>query len=180
MTAAPHPFSDAASALAALSRNIPDFPQPGIQFKDLTPALADPVALALIADALAEPFAGEYDVVAGIEARGFALAAATAARSGHGLLLIRKAGKLPGPTIAEEYALEYGTATLEVHVDQVPAGSRVLLVDDVLATGGTLGAGIRLVERAGWAIAGVAVALELEALGGRATVGRPVHALTTI
>jgi len=172
---------DAAEYLTTLSRTIVDFPEPGIRFKDLTPVLADAAALAAIADALAEPFAGEYDIVAGVEARGFALAAAVAARSGHGLLLIRKAGKLPGEHLAESYALEYGTATLEVHVGQVPPGSRTLLVDDVLATGGTLIAAQRLIERAGWTVVGVAVALELGALGGREAIApQPVHAVLEV
>ena len=109
-----------------------------------------------------------------------ALAAATAARSGHGLLLVRKAGKLPGATLRENYALEYGDATLEVHIDQLPAGTRVLLVDDVLATGGTLAASHRLIERAGWVLAGTAVVLELDGLGGRERLApRDVHALQT-
>jgi len=160
--------TDAAHHLDRLIRTIPDFPSPGIQFKDLTPVLADGAALASVADALVEPFASAFDIIAGVEARGFALAAAAAARHGSGVLLVRKAGKLPGGTIAEEYALEYGTATLEVHPDQVPVGSRVLLLDDVLATGGTIGAAATLAERAGWHVAGIAVVLELEALGGRA------------
>lgn len=170
-------MTSAVEHLDRLTRVIPDFPEPGILFRDLTPVFADGPALAAIADALVEPFDGQYDVVAGVEARGFALAAASAARSGHGLLLIRKAGKLPGETIQESYALEYGTASLEVHVDQLPAGTRVLVVDDVLATGGTLGAAQRLVERAGWTVAGTAVVLELEGLGGREKVASPVHTL---
>ena len=170
-------MTSAVEQLDRLTRVIPDFPEPGILFRDLTPVFADGPALAAIADALVEPFDGQYDVVAGVEARGFALAAASAARSGHGLLLIRKAGKLPGETIQESYALEYGTASLEVHVDQLPAGTRVLVVDDVLATGGTLGAAQRLVERAGWTVAGTAVVLELEGLGGREKVASPVHTL---
>ena len=169
----------AADALRTLARDIPDFPQPGILFRDLTPVLADADALAAVADELVAPFDGAYDVVAGVEARGFALAAATAARSGHGILLIRKAGKLPGEHLTEEYALEYGTASLEVHVGQVPPGTRVLLVDDVLATGGTLAAAQRLITRAGWTLAGTAVALELTALGGRAVAG-DVHALLAV
>ncbi|MCS0499393.1 adenine phosphoribosyltransferase [Protaetiibacter mangrovi] len=160
-------MTDATAHLDALTRVIPDFPEPGILFRDLTPVFADAAALASIADALVAPFAGAYDVVAGVEARGFALAAASAARSGHGLLLVRKAGKLPGATLTESYALEYGEAALQVHVDQLPAGTRVLLVDDVLATGGTLAASHRLIERAGWALAGTAVVLELDGLGGR-------------
>src|SRR5690606_38749397 len=110
-------------------------------------------------------------VIAGIEARGFAFAAAAAARSGVGLVLIRKAGKLPGPTHGEDYELEYGTDRLEVHLGQVAAGSRVLIVDDVLATGGTLAAAQTLVERAGWVTAGFAVVLELGFLGGRSRLG---------
>lgn len=168
----------AAERVLSLIRTVPDFPEPGVQFKDLSPVFADGAALTAVADALAEPFTDRFDVVAGVEARGFALAAAVAGRTGHGLLLIRKAGKLPGERLAESYALEYGQATLEVHVDQVPAGSRVLLVDDVLATGGTLGAAHRLIERAGWEIAGTAVVLELGFLGGRAALApHPVHAL---
>lgn len=150
-----------------VTRTIPDFPEPGILFRDLTPVFADAAAFASVVDALVAPFADRYDVVAGVEARGFALAAGAAARSGHGLLLIRKAGKLPGETLSESYALEYGEATLQVHADQLPAGTRVLLVDDVLATGGTLGASQRLIARAGWQLAGTAVVLELAGLGGR-------------
>lgn len=170
---------DAAAAIASLARTIPDFPEPGILFVDLTPVLADGPALAAVAAELVAPFAGTFDVVAGVEARGFAFAAAAATAAGTGLLLVRKAGKLPGATLAESYALEYGAATLEVHVDQLTAGTRVLLVDDVLATGGTLGAAARLIERAEWSLAGIAVVLEIPALGGRATLGRDVHALAT-
>ncbi len=163
----------ATAAIERLSRTIPDFPSPGIQFLDLTPVLADGAALAAISNELAAPFLGQIDIVAGVEARGFALAAAVAARSGLGLLLIRKAGKLPGERIAESYALEYGEATLEVHVGQLPPGTRVLVIDDVLATGGTLRAARTLIERAGWTPAGTAVALEIAALNGRARCGDP-------
>jgi len=156
--------------LESLTRVVPDFPRAGIDFHDLTPVLADGDALAVVADALVAPFAGEYDAIAGVEARGFAFAAAAAARAGAGLVLIRKAGKLPGATHGEDYELEYGRDRLEVHREQVPAGTRVLLVDDVLATGGTLAAAGSLVERAGWRIAGVAVVLELGLLGGRAAL----------
>ena len=174
-------MTDAADHLDRLIRTIPDFPSAGIQFKDLTPVLVDGEALASIADALVAPFEGAYDVIAGIEARGFALAAAAAARHGSGVLLVRKAGKLPGGTIAEEYALEYGTATLEVHLDQVPVGSRVLIIDDVLATGGTIGAAAVLAERAGWHVAGIAVVLELAELGGRERLApREITALRTV
>ena len=174
-------MTDAAAHLARLTRTIPDFPEPGIQFRDLTPVFADAAAFSAVADALVAPFEGAYDIVAGVEARGFALAAAVAARSGHGLLLVRKAGKLPGETISESYALEYGEATLEVHTGQLPAGSRVLLVDDVLATGGTLAASQRLIERAGWVLAGTAVVMELAGLGGRERLApRDVVALTCV
>ena len=162
-----------AELIARLGRTVPDFPRPGIQFLDLTPVFADATALATLADDLIRPFQGRVDVVAGVEARGFALGAAVAARHGLGLLLVRKAGKLPGERIAESYALEYGEATLEVHVGQLPAGTRVLLVDDVLATGGTLRAARALIERAGWSVAGTAVALEIELLAGRARCGDP-------
>jgi len=161
-------MTGAAELVEALTRTIPDFPRPGIEFKDLTPVLADRDALASVADALVAPFAGDYDVIAGIEARGFAFAAAAAARAGSGLVLIRKGGKLPGETHGEDYDLEYGTDRLEVHAGQVPPGTRVLVVDDVLATGGTLAAAQALVDRAGWRIAGFSVVLELGFLGGRA------------
>lgn len=173
-------MTDATAHLNRLIRTIPDFPSPGVQFKDLTPVLVDGEALASISDALVEPFLGAFDVIAGIEARGFALAAAAAARHGSGVLLVRKAGKLPGGTIAQDYALEYGTATLEVHLDQVPVGSRVLIIDDVLATGGTIGAAAELAERAGWHVAGIAVVLEIPALGGRARLApREITSLIT-
>ncbi|TXK19894.1 adenine phosphoribosyltransferase [Homoserinibacter sp. GY 40078] len=174
-------MTDALAHLDRLTRVIPDFPEPGILFRDLTPVFADGPALASIADALVAPFEGAYDVIAGVEARGFALAAAAAARSGHGLLLVRKAGKLPGATLAESYALEYGEATLEVHVDQLTSGARVLLLDDVLATGGTLAASQRLIERAGWALTGTAVVLELDGLGGRDRLASgEVHSLQRV
>lgn len=169
---------DAVGHLARLTREIADFPEPGVLFRDLTPVLADPIAFAAVADALLAPFAGRVDAVAGIEARGFPFAAAIAARHGVALVLIRKAGKLPGARLSETYALEYGTATLEVHGDQLPGGSRVLVVDDVLATGGTLGAAYRLVERAGWVVAGSAVAIEIVDLRGRAALPpHEVHAI---
>ena len=165
-------MTDATAHLQRLIRTIPDFPSAGVQFQDLTPVLVDGDALASVADALVAPFEGAFDVIAGIEARGFALAAASAARHGCGVMLVRKAGKLPGGTIAQDYELEYGTATLEVHLDQVPASSRILIIDDVLATGGTVHAAAVLAERAGWHVAGISVVLELEALGGRARLGQ--------
>ena len=172
---------DAVDRLTRLTREVPDFPEPGVLFRDLSPVLADAEAFAAVADALAAPFAGRFDVVAVVEARGFPFAAAIAVRHGVGLALIRKAGKLPGARLTEEYALEYGSAALEVHVDQVPAGSRILIVDDVLATGGTLGAAHRLAERAGWAVAGCSVAIEIVELGGRTSLQpHDVHSIARV
>jgi adenine phosphoribosyltransferase len=173
--------SAASDALDRLIATVPDFPEPGILFRDLTPVLADPDALHAVATELAESARGPYDAIAGVEARGFALAAAAAAVSGTGLVLIRKAGKLPRPVFRREYALEYGTAALELHRDELPRGSRVLLVDDVLATGGTLEAALALLADAGLEVAGVSVALELPALGGRARLaGRDIHAISVV
>jgi adenine phosphoribosyltransferase len=174
-------MTSAREHLETLTRTIPDFPQPGILFRDVTPLLADPAGFAAVAGELAAPFAGSFDVVAGIEARGFPLAGAIAAAHGTGVLLIRKAGKLPGERVAESYALEYGTAELELHTGQIEPDSRVLLVDDVLATGGTLRAATRLVARVGLTIAGLAVVIELAALAGRDVVApHDVHALWTL
>ncbi|MGN6325108.1 adenine phosphoribosyltransferase [Pseudolysinimonas sp.] len=171
----------ASDALDRLTAIVPDFPEPGIVFRDLTPVLADPVALRAVATELAAAAEGPFDAIAGVEARGFALAAAAAAVSDTGLVLIRKAGKLPRPVFARDYALEYGTATLELHRDELPAGSRVLLVDDVLATGGTLGAALGLLADASLEVVGVSVALELAALGGRARLGRhDVRAISVV
>lgn len=154
----------------ALIRSIPDYPEPGILFRDITPLLADADALRAATAALVEPFAGDFDVVAGVEARGFILAGAAAVAAGVGFVPIRKAGKLPRPAASVDYALEYGTATIEMH-DDLPAGTRMLLIDDVLATGGTLDAGRRLVERLGYRIAGISVLFEIGGLGGRDVVG---------
>lgn len=152
-----------------LVRDVPDFPKPGILFKDITPVLADPGAFA---DALAQ-MAGPWrdaglDAVAGIESRGFILGAALAQALGTGFVPVRKPGRLPARTLSQDYALEYRTDRLEVHVDAVPPGARVLLVDDVLATGGTLLAGLTLLRRQGAEVAGAAVLFEMLALGGRA------------
>jgi adenine phosphoribosyltransferase len=160
---------------------IPDFPSPGILFRDLTPVFAHGPSFRSIVDGLIEPFAGSFDAVAGLEARGFLLAAAAALDAGVGVLPIRKGGKLPGDIIGETYDLEYGTATLEVNPSSLPAGSRVLILDDVLATGGTIGASISLIERAGWQVAGIAVVLELDALGGRNNLaGRDIFSLVNL
>lgn len=168
VTAAPEP---AAAALDRLTAVIPDFPEPGILFRDLTPVFADAAALRTVIDELIAPFAGSFEVIAGVEARGFVLAAAAALEARTGVVMIRKAGKLPRPTVSREYALEYGTATLELHRDELPAGTRVLLVDDVLATGGTLEASLGLLADAGLVAAGVSVVLELPGLNGRARLG---------
>jgi len=168
----------AAERIAGLIRAIPDFPRPGVLFQDLTPVLADGAALIEVADALLAPFAGGFDLVAGVEARGFAFAGAAAVRAGAGLLLIRKGGKLPGATRGVDYELEYGRDRLELHLDQVPPGGRVLIVDDVLATGGTLAAAATLVDAAGGRVAGLSVALEIDGLGGRERLaGRGLHAV---
>lgn len=154
----------------SLIRTIADYPEPGVRFRDITPLLADAAALRAVIDALLAPFAGEFDVVAGIEARGFLLAAAAAVAAEVGLVPIRKAGKLPRAAAAVSYALEYGEAVIEMHDDLAP-GTRVLLLDDVLATGGTLVAGRELLETLDYRVAGVGVLIELDALGGRAQVG---------
>ena len=149
-------------------------------FKDITPLLADGKAFAAVVDALAVTY-GPVDKVAGIEARGFILAAPVACRLGVGFVPIRKKGKLPGATFAQDYDLEYGTATIEVLTDAFAPGERVLVIDDVLATGGTARATADLVQRAGARVAGLAVLLELSFLNGRAKLtGLPVSALLTV
>ncbi|WP_193597687.1 adenine phosphoribosyltransferase [Microbacterium sp. YJN-G] len=163
-------LSPALTRAESLIRSIPDYPEAGILFRDITPLLADAEALRVTTEALIEPFAGTFDVVAGIEARGFILAGAAAITAGVGLVPIRKAGKLPRPAASVDYALEYGTATIEMH-DDLPAGTRILLIDDVLATGGTLAAGRHLVERLGCTVAGISVLFEIDGLGGRDLIG---------
>jgi adenine phosphoribosyltransferase len=161
-------------------RDVPDYPQPGILFKDITPLLADAAALRMVVTALAAGF-GPIDVVAGIEARGFILAAPVACHLGAGFVPVRKQGKLPAATYTESYQLEYGTATIEVHRDAFIPGQRVLIVDDVLATGGTARAAAELVGRAGAEVAGISVLLELAALNGRAKLaGLQVRALVAV
>ncbi|WGW13038.1 adenine phosphoribosyltransferase [Saxibacter everestensis] len=164
-----------------LTASVPGFPKPGITFRDLTPVFADPSAFRAVTDELLAPFAGSIDAVAGVEARGFLVASAAAYAAGLGVITIRKAGKLPGRVLAHSYDLEYGTATLEIQPDGLAAGARVLLLDDVLATGGTLGASCELLEEAGCTVAGIGVVLELEGLSGRANLaGRTVHALAAL
>ena len=155
-------------AIKDLIRDVPDFPQPGIVFKDITPVLADPLAFSTIIDLIVVHFGrGNVDKVVGIEARGFIVASPVAYHFGAGFVPVRKQGKLPSATIAEEYALEYGTATLEIHQDGVRDGERVLIVDDVLATGGTAQATASLVEQIGGKVCGIACLIELDFLNGR-------------
>lgn len=169
------------SELLSGIRNIPDFPQPGIQFKDISPLLADPRLFAGCIDLLVGPWKpGQIDVVAGIDARGFLFASAVALRLEAGVVPVRKKGKLPYRTIEESYSLEYGTNTLAMHVDAIRAGQRVLLIDDVLATGGTAAATVRLIERLGGSLLEVAFVVELGFLHGRSRLpGKPVRSLVT-
>jgi adenine phosphoribosyltransferase len=154
--------------IRALIRDVPDFPEPGVVFKDITPVLANPIAFSTIVDLIVVHFGrGNVDKVVGIEARGFILAAPVAYHFGAGLVPVRKAGKLPHETLGEEYALEYGTASIEIHKDAVSPGERVLVVDDVLATGGTARAAASLVERIGGNVCGIACLIELDFLKGR-------------
>ena len=166
--------------ITTLVRDIPDYPQRGVVFKDITPLLADGPAFSAVVDALATAY-GPVDKVAGIEARGFILAAPVACRLGAGFVPIRKKGKLPGVTFAQDYDLEYGTATIEVLTDAFDPADRVLVIDDVLATGGTARATVDLVQRAGAQVTGLAVLLELSFLNGRARLADlPVSALLTV
>lgn len=162
-------------------RTIPDFPHEGIMFRDVTTLFADPRGFRIAVDQLLAPYVGTaIDKVVGLEARGFILGGAVAHQLSVGFVPIRKAGKLPGATLDEAYQLEYGEAVMEIHDDAVEPGERVLLVDDLLATGGTAAAGITLVERLGGAIQGCAFVIDLPDLGGRAKLegmGFNVHAL---
>src|SRR5918993_111267 len=166
--------------LKALIRTIPDFPRPGIQFRDITTLLLDAQAFAAAIERLAFRIEEKPDLIAGIEARGFIVAAALAQRLGAGCLLIRKDGKLPGETIAEDYALEYGTDRLAMHVDACAPGARVWLTDDLIATGGSALAAVRLIRRAAATVAGASFIIDLPDLGGSERLGEegfPVHAL---
>lgn len=159
---------------------VPDFPEPGIQFRDLTPAFADPAVFRAIVGALTDQ-GWRFDAVAGVEARGFLLAAAAAYATDTSLLAIRKKGKLPGRVLTESYDLEYGRAALELSPEHQPPGTRVLLVDDVLATGGTLAAAARLLTRAEYTVAGIGVVLELADLAGRSALpGHDIHAIVEL
>ena len=161
-------------------RDVADYPQPGVMFKDITPLLADGPALAAVISALASGYDG-VDKVAGIEARGFILAAPVAIALGAGFVPVRKAGKLPGPTYAQSYDLEYGSATVEVHQDAFTPGDRVLIVDDVLATGGTGSATAELVRKAGAEVTAIAVIMELSFLNGRSRLpGAAIRSLLVV
>lgn len=170
------------SWLVSHLRDVHDFPQPGIVFKDLTPLLADVDAFRFAVDAIADHAAGRtVDKVVGIEARGFIFAASVAYRLGAGFVPVRKPGKLPWKTVTESYELEYGTDALEVHEDGLAPGDAVLVVDDVLATGGTMAAACQLVEHLGAEVAGAAVVVELGFLDGRARLsGRDLLSVITV
>ncbi|MBG0568331.1 adenine phosphoribosyltransferase [Actinoplanes aureus] len=171
-----------AALVASGTVDVPDFPKPGILFKDLMPLFGDGPTFRKVVDGIvAHHGPDSFDVVAGVEARGFVVAAAIAYAVGIGVVPIRKAGKLPRPAFSATYDLEYGEATLEVHEGAFVPGQRVLVVDDVLATGGTAGAALDLVERAGGTVAGFTVLMELDFLKGRERLSpRSVHALLTV
>jgi adenine phosphoribosyltransferase len=167
--------------VASRLRDVPDFPVAGVTFKDFTPLLSDGPALRAVVQDISARYAGQVDVVVGIEARGLILGAAVAYELGIGFVPVRKAGKLPGETHSAEYDLEYGSAIIEVHADAFAGGKRALIMDDVLATGGTAEAACELVERAGASVEAVEVVLELLFLHGRSKLaGRPVHAMLSL
>ena len=160
-------------------RSIPDWPKQGILFRDITPLLGDPKALAAAIEALAEEFENAgIEYVAAVEARGFIFGSAVAEKIGAGFVPIRKVGKLPSKTESVTYDLEYGTDTLEVHSDAVRSGAKVLMVDDLLATGGTMAAACELIEKIGGQVAGITFLIELCDLGGRAKLGE--HQISTL
>ncbi|AWL37373.1 MULTISPECIES: adenine phosphoribosyltransferase [Streptomyces] len=172
--------------LLARIRDVPDYPKPGVVFKDITPLLADPVAFTALTGLFADQCVryGATKVV-GLEARGFILAAPVAVRAGLGFVPVRKAGKLPGATLGQAYELEYGTAEVEIHAEDLSADDRVMVIDDVLATGGTAQASLELIRRAGAQVAGVSVLMELGFLAGRARLetalaGAPLESVITL
>ncbi|MDI3420221.1 adenine phosphoribosyltransferase [Streptomyces luteolus] len=179
-------MTDIKELLLSRIRDVPDYPQAGVMFKDITPLLADPTAFSALTGALADLCVAQGATkIVGLEARGFILAAPVAVRAGVGFIPVRKAGKLPGATLAQRYELEYGQAEIEVHAEDLAAGDRVLVIDDVLATGGTAEASLQLIRRAGAEVAGLAVLMELGFLGGRARLepalqGAPLEALLTV
>lgn len=165
--------------LLALIRDVPDFPRPGVIFKDITPLLADPAGLAMAVELMANPFRGKgVELVVGAESRGFIFGTAVAQALSAGFVPVRKPGKLPRPTIGVEYALEYGTDRVEIHDDAIRTGQRVLLVDDVVATGGTMHACVQLIDRLGGVLVGASVLIEIGFLKGREAtrLGDRLHA----
>jgi adenine phosphoribosyltransferase len=167
-----------ADDLQRLVRDIPNFPKPGILFRDVTPLLLDPAALRAAVDAIAAPFRGVgIERVLGIESRGFIFGAPVALALGAGFALVRKEGKLPFDTFAASYALEYGEDRVEMHVDAVARSQRVLVVDDLIATGGTAAAAVKLARMAGGEVAGVSCLIELSTLGGAKALDVPCHAV---
>ncbi|MDQ8703208.1 adenine phosphoribosyltransferase [Streptomyces sp. LHD-70] len=179
-------MTDVKELLLSRIRDVPDYPKAGVMFKDITPLLADPTAFSALTGALADLCVAQGATkIVGLEARGFILAAPVAVRAGVGFIPVRKAGKLPGATLAQRYELEYGQAEIEVHAEDLAAGDRVLVIDDVLATGGTAEASLQLIRRAGAEVSGLAVLMELGFLGGRARLepalqGAPLEALLTV
>ncbi|MFJ3305547.1 adenine phosphoribosyltransferase [Streptomyces sp. NPDC086549] len=179
-------MTDIRELLLSRIRDVADYPEQGVMFKDITPLLADPAAFTALTDALAEIAANTRATkVVGLEARGFILGAPVAVRAGLGFIPVRKAGKLPGATLRQAYDLEYGSAEIEVHAEDLTSGDRVLIVDDVLATGGTAEAAIQLIHRAGAEVAGAAVLMELGFLDGRSRLeaalnGAPLEALLQV
>lgn len=164
--------------IEALIRNVPDFPKPGIQFKDITPLLGSGDALRHVVDAMADRYRGRIDAVVGVESRGFIVGAPVAYALGVGLCIVRKPGKLPHDTHTVTYELEYGSGSLEIHKDAMPAGARVAVLDDLLATGGTAHAAVALVQACGATVVECGFLIELSFLGGRAALAPvPVHSL---
>jgi adenine phosphoribosyltransferase len=166
--------------LKSLIRTVPDFPTPGIRFRDITPLLANPQAMRFITSELRNQFEGRVDKVAAIEARGFLFGSLLAHAVGAGVIPIRKPGKLPLPTIGHDYALEYGTNRVEVHTDAVARGDRVVVVDDLLATGGTARAALGLLDRLGATVVGCAFVIDLVEVGGRARLEEQGHQVTAL
>jgi adenine phosphoribosyltransferase len=166
--------------LAALIRTVPDYPHAGIAFRDITTLLLDGPGFALTIDRLAATAGTDFDLIAGIEARGFVFAAALAARLAKGLILVRKKNKLPGAVIGVNYALEYGEDRVEIHADAVPAGARVLVIDDLIATGGTARAAVQLLRAAKAEVAGAAFVIDLPDLGGAAKLRGAGVKVTTL
>ncbi|MEU2605432.1 adenine phosphoribosyltransferase [Streptomyces albus] len=184
--AGPQIPADVRELLASRIHDVPDYPKPGVMFKDITPLLADAQAFSVLTDVLAGIAAKQrVTKIVGLEARGFILGAPAAVRAGVGFVPVRKAGKLPGATLSQSYDLEYGSARIEVHAEGLAEGDRVLVIDDVLATGGTAEASVQLLRRTGAEVVGLAVLLELGFLGGRerverALAGAPLDALIAV